>query len=53
MPSPYKFDQQTPDQLKERNVGDHQTDNYSQQLNKISTDLLVNPEETKILAPGL
>lgn len=53
MLSPNKFDQQTPDQLKERNIGDHQTDNYSQQLNKISTDLLVNPEETKILAPGL
>jgi len=29
MESPNKFDQQTPDQLKERNVGDHQTDNYS------------------------
>lgn len=29
MKSPYKFDQQTPDQLKERYVGDHQTDNYS------------------------
>lgn len=53
MEFPDKFNQQTPDQLKERDVGSHQTDNYSQQLNKISTDLLVNPEETKILAPGL
>lgn len=29
MLSPYKFDQQTPDQLKERDLGDHKTDNYS------------------------
>jgi len=29
MKSPDNFDQQTPDQLNERDVGDHQTDNYS------------------------